>query len=135
MPATFSNQERKIRDFDSAFVLLDTLSPPTADREESRRYMDGTNRIDERAVLPEGEGNSLVTYYYLLQGLDTVAGLITSNGTLAEAYTYDAYGNVTMWGYRPGDFNRDGDVDGTDTDCIANATSRKPDETKCFLHL
>ena len=65
--------------------------------------------IDERAVLLEGEGDELDTFYYMLQELDTVTGLITKNGTLAEAYTYDAYGKVSVWGYTTGDFIRDGD--------------------------
>lgn len=51
-------------------------------------------------------------YYYLLQELDTVTGLMNVYGALIEAYTYDAYGNVRLWGYPPMDFNRDGDVDG-----------------------
>ena len=65
----------------------------------SRRYIHGTRGIDERAVLLEGEGDELDTFYYMLQELDTVTGLITKNGTLAEAYTYDAYGKVSVWGY------------------------------------
>ncbi len=91
----------------------------------SRKYIHGTSRIDERAVLIEGDGRVIDTpdhyyavdnYYYLLKELDTVTGLITKNGTLAEAYTYDAYGNVHPWGYRVMDFNRDGDVDYDDDD-------------------
>lgn len=86
----------------------------------SRKYIHGTSGIDERAVLIEGDGRVIDTpdhdyavdsYYYLLAELGTVTGLITRNGTLAEAYTYDAYGNVSLWGYRPMDFNRDGGVD------------------------
>jgi hypothetical protein len=37
-----------------------------------RRYVHGTQRIDERAVLLVGAGESLDSYYYLLQELDTV---------------------------------------------------------------
>lgn len=59
-------------------------------------------------------GPGVDTYYYMLQELDTVTGLITKNGTLAEAYVYDAYGKVSAWSYPPGDFNRNGQVDGSD---------------------
>ena len=43
-----------------------------------------------------------------------MTGIVTKNGTLAEGYTYDAYGKVNVWGYPPMDFNRDGDVDNDD---------------------
>jgi len=75
----------------------------------SRRYIHGTNRVDERGVLLEGQGSELDTFYYMLQELDTVTGLVTKNGTLAEAYTYDAYGRVSPWGYPYYDFDRDGE--------------------------
>ncbi len=83
----------------------------------SRRFIHGTQRIDERAVMLSGVGANGVgvdSYYYALQELDTVTGLISRNGTLAEAYTYDAYGKVSTWGYPLCDMNRDGDVDGGD---------------------
>ena len=76
-----------------------------------RRYVHGTQRIDERAVLLVGAGEELDSYYYLLQELDTVTGLMNEFGALIEAYTYDAYGQVRMWGYSGWDFNRDGDTD------------------------
>ncbi len=92
----------------------------------SRRYIHGKGGIDERAVLLEGEGDLLDTFYYLSQELDTVTGLISKNGTLAEANVYDAYGKVTTWGYRPMDFNRDGDVDVDDIDEFFSTFLTKP---------
>lgn len=80
----------------------------------SRRFVNGTQYIDERAVLIEGEAASADTFYYLLQELDTVTGLIEKNGALAEADVYDGYGKVNIWDYSAGDFDRDGDVDATD---------------------
>ena len=56
------------------------------------------------------EGDDLDPYYYALQELDTVTGLVKDNGTLAEAYVYDAYGKVSLWGYRDFDMDRDGDA-------------------------
>ena len=84
-----------------------------------RRHVHGSTYVDERAILlegpvPSGAGVYLDTFYYLLQELSTVTGLIKKNGTLAEAYVYDAYGQVAPWGYRNFDFNRDGDVDAGD---------------------
>jgi len=49
-----------------------------------------------------------------MQELYTAVGLIKRNGTLAEANTYDGYGEVDQWGYRDFDFDRDGDVDSGD---------------------
>ena len=37
-----------------------------------------------RAIMLAGEEDTLDTYYYILQGLDRVIGLITKNGILAE---------------------------------------------------
>jgi hypothetical protein len=91
------------------YGMFDTLA---------RRYVHGTSYVDERAVLLEGDGadDTLETYYYLLQELYTPVGLIKKNGTLAEAYTYDAYGKASVWGYRDFDFDRDGDVQGSGPD-------------------
>ncbi len=80
----------------------------------SRRYIHGTRGIDERAVMLSGPFYP-DTYYYMLQELDSVTGLITKNGSLAEGYTYDAYGKVSIWGYPPSDFNRNGTIAGSDT--------------------
>ena len=75
----------------------------------SRRYVHGTSYVDERAILLEGEGDDLDSYYYLLQELYSVAGLMKKNGVLAEAYVYDAYGQVTPWVLPPAaDFDRSG---------------------------
>lgn len=81
-----------------------------------RHYLHGATYVDERAVLLEGDvpdasGEVIDKCYYLLQELYTVTGLMKKNGTLAEAYVYDAYGKPHLWGYRDFDFNRDGDVD------------------------
>ena len=67
-----------------------------------RRYVHGTQRIDERAVLLVGAGEELDSYYYLLQELDTVTGLMNEFGALIEAYTYDAYGQDS-WGLSDSD--------------------------------
>ena len=80
----------------------------------SRRHVHGTSYLDERAILLEGAGETLDTFYYLLQELYTVTGLIKKNGTLAEAYTYDAYGKARVHAYPDFDFNRDGDCDAID---------------------
>ena len=37
-----------------------------------------------RAIMLAGEEDTLATYYYSVQGLDTLIGLITKNGPLAE---------------------------------------------------
>ncbi|MCG3131478.1 MAG: hypothetical protein FLDDKLPJ_02271 [Phycisphaerae bacterium] len=65
-------------------------------------------------ALIEGEADEAETFYYLLQELYTVTGLVEKNGALAEADVYDGYGKVRLWDYSPGDFDRDGDVDATD---------------------
>lgn len=69
----------------------------------SHRYIHGTTHTDERAVMllgyyvPFGQDDPVDTYYYLLQELGTVAGLMSKNGTLVEAYEYDAYGKASPW--------------------------------------
>ena len=88
-----------------------------------RRHVHGRTYIDERAIVLEGEGDDLDPYYYALQELDTVTGLVKDNGTLAEAYVYDAYGKVSLWGYRDFDMDRDGDVDSGDTALVSWAYS------------
>jgi len=60
-------------------------------------------RSGRQAVLLEGEGEDLDTYYYLLQDLYSVTGLIQKNGALVEANTYDTYGRVSPWSYHPCD--------------------------------
>jgi len=60
------------------------------------------------------------TYYYLLRELDTVTGIMTDNGALAEGYAYDAYGKVRIWSFRPIDYNRDGDQDDSDYNIWTN---------------
>ena len=76
----------------------------------SRRYIHGTRRVDERAILLEGEGDDLDTYYYLLQDLQSVTGLAQKNGALLEANRYDAYGEVEVFSYHAMDVDRDGTV-------------------------
>ncbi|MCC7292344.1 MAG: hypothetical protein IT449_09825 [Phycisphaerales bacterium] len=80
----------------------------------ARRFINGTQYLDERAVLIEGPAASADTFYYLLQELYTVTGLVEKSGALAEADVYDGYGKVRIWDYSRGDFDRDGDVDATD---------------------
>ena len=76
----------------------------------SRRHIHGTRYVDERAILLEGEADEADTYYYLLKDLYTVAGMMLRNGALAEAYVYDAYGQVDIWSYKASDSDRDGGV-------------------------
>lgn len=54
--------------------------------------------LRSRAVLLAGDADSesLDTYYYLLEDLHTVTGLVHKNGQLAEAYSYGAYGDVSI---------------------------------------
>ncbi len=78
----------------------------------SRRYIHGTAGVDERAVLLGGDpgGASFDTYYYMLEDLNTVTGVLAKNGQLLEASNYDAYGNMTLYSYHKHDTNRDGGV-------------------------
>ncbi len=85
-----------------------------SDGTPARRFINGTQYVDERVALIEGEADEADTFYYLLQELFTVTGLVEKNGALAEADVYDGYGKVRLWDYSPGDFDRDGDVDATD---------------------
>ena len=62
----------------------------------ARRFINGTQYIDERAVLIEGEYDEADTFYYLLQELYTVTGLVEKSGALAEADVYDGYGKVRI---------------------------------------
>ncbi len=99
-----------------------------------RRYIHGTQRVDERAILIEGENyptnpGPADTFYYLLRELDTVTGLIADNGVLAEAYSYDAYGKVTIWGHDIADFNRDGTAFSEDSDEFFAAVQPFPNDT------
>ncbi|MCG3132461.1 MAG: hypothetical protein FLDDKLPJ_03311 [Phycisphaerae bacterium] len=87
----------------------------------ARRFVNGTQYIDERVALIEGEAGEADTFYYLLQELFTVTGLVEKNGALAEADVYDGYGKVRLWDYSPGDFDRDGDVDATDQTTFTTA--------------
>jgi YD repeat-containing protein len=84
-----------------------------------RRYIHGRAGVDERAIMykgPNGGSLTMELYYYLLRELDTVTGMMTSNGALAEGYAYDAYGKVRIWAFRPMDYDRDGDQDAKDYD-------------------
>ena len=79
--------------FDQTFAVCADLSctpPPGANPARGRlvrRYIHGTSRIDERAVLLEGDsqpldGTSPTVYnvdafYYLLRELNSVTGLVT----------------------------------------------------------
>ncbi len=76
-------------------VCRDAIAEYDESDNRSRRYIHGTRGIDERAVMLDGPFYP-DTYYYMLQELDTVTGLITKNGSLTEAYTYDAYGKVSV---------------------------------------
>ncbi|MCG3132465.1 MAG: hypothetical protein FLDDKLPJ_03315 [Phycisphaerae bacterium] len=87
----------------------------------AQRFVNGTQYVDERVALIEGEAGEADTFYYLLQELFTVTGLVEKNGALAEAAVYDGYGKVRLWDYSPGDFDRDGDVDATDQTTFTTA--------------
>ena len=66
-------------------------------------------------MLLEGEGEDLDTYYYLLQDLYSITGLMQKNGALVEANTYDTYGRVSPWSYHPCDvWALDGNVNASD---------------------
>jgi hypothetical protein len=47
--------------------------------------------------LPTGNGSAGKDYYYTLQGLYTVAGMINRHAIPVEAYVYDAYGKVRLF--------------------------------------
>ena len=95
----------------------------------SRRYVHGGTYIDERAVLIEGESDEADTFYYLLQELYTVAGLIARNGTVVEANVYDGYGPVATWGYRRFDFDRNTVINMTDITRAQNGMNGSAVET------
>jgi len=61
-------------------------------------------------VLIEGPSASADTFYYLLQELYTVTGLVEKSGALAEADVYDGYGKVRIWDCRMGVHDRDGNA-------------------------
>jgi hypothetical protein len=77
-----------------------------------RSYINGPQYIDERIVMYDEVNDA--NYYYLLQELYSVAGLVESNGNLAEMAVYDAYGHATLYDWPLADFDRDTDVDMTD---------------------
>lgn len=104
---------------DGANVIAEyTPSLDPGDKVLARRHIHGTARIDERAVLMEGHlGVPIISpqptaecYYYLLQDLDTVAGMMKQNGGPCESMVYAGYGRATTIGRPRGDFNRDGHV-------------------------
>lgn len=70
----------------------------------------GSTYVNERAILLECDGtsNTLDSYYYLLQELYTVTGLMKKNGTLADARVYDSFGEVTHRAYHNFDLDCDG---------------------------
>ncbi|MCG3132459.1 MAG: hypothetical protein FLDDKLPJ_03309 [Phycisphaerae bacterium] len=105
------------REYDGQAEIADYHSDGTL----ARRFVNGTQYVDERVALIEGEAGEADTFYYLLQELFTVTGLVEKNGALAEAAVYDGYGKVRLWDYSPGDFDRDGDVDATDQTTFTTA--------------
>jgi RHS repeat-associated protein len=54
------------------------------------RYTQGRN-IDELLAMQRGS----TTDYYQLDGLRSITSLTASNGSLAQSYTYDSFGNLT----------------------------------------
>ena len=95
----------------------------------SRRYVHGSTYVDERAVLIEGEADEADTFYYLLQELYSVAGLIARNGTVVEANVYEGYGPVATWGYRRFDFDRNTVINMTDITRAQNGMNGSAVET------
>lgn len=83
-----------------------------------RAFINGTQYIDERAVMVDYAGGVQEDHYYLLQELYTVAGLVGCGGKLEEAYVYDTYGQATIYNWLRGDFDRDADVDTADEDTL-----------------
>ena len=51
------------------------------------------SRIDEPLTMTR----SSTTYYYNLDGLGSIRQLLNSSGTIVESYTYDPYGNTTIY--------------------------------------
>ena len=66
-------------------------TPPTL----LRYYINGPLYVDEHVLLRNAATGQ--ERYYVLQELYTVAGLANAAGNLAEAYLYDAYGQVRMY--------------------------------------
>ncbi|HNQ24817.1 MAG TPA: RHS repeat-associated core domain-containing protein [Phycisphaerae bacterium] len=96
----------------------------------SRRYVHGTSYVDERAVPLEGEGENLDSYYYVLQELCTVAGVMKKNGVLAEAYVYDGYGKVHPWVFPPAaDYDRSGNYTDDDFNVLTTSLSQGGEPT------
>ena len=78
----------------------------------AREYVNGSQYIDERAVLRDvADPENPEEHYYLLKDLYTVTGLAGSNGLLEEAYVYDTYGQAVIHAWPVGDVNRDGLVE------------------------
>jgi len=80
----------------------------------ARTYVNGTQYIDERVLMRDfadrAEYPKQREHYTMLQELYTVAGLVSANGTLEEAYVYDGYGQATLYQWPRGDMNLDGQV-------------------------
>ncbi len=60
----------------------------------AKYYVHGTQYVDERAVVNDEVNDR--EYYYYLDDLYTVGGLVTDLGHEAERYTYDAYGKPVL---------------------------------------
>jgi len=102
--------------YDGNNVIAETDANGTV----QRAYVNGRQYIDERVVMRDLAGTDGRDYYYLHQELYSVAGLAAANGNLVEACTYDTYGSADVFDWPAGDFDRDGDVDATDTDFMEN---------------
>ena len=73
----------------------------------AKQYVNGTQYIDERAVMRDVAGGGK-DHYYLLKDLYSVAGLAAAHGRLEEAYVYDTYGEAVIEGRSVGQGPDDG---------------------------
>jgi RHS repeat-associated protein len=89
-------------------------------------WVHGAGYIDERAMMYNREADQDV--YYFLKDLYTVAGLVNRQGHEVERYTYDTYGNVTIWAIPIGDVNYDGTANLTDRGIVAANIDEDPCE-------
>lgn len=77
--------------YDGQNVILET----DGNEDPQRYYVHGPTYIDERLVMHDAVTED--EYYYFERELHSVAGLVSTNGQVAEAYRYDAYGKAHLY--------------------------------------
>jgi RHS repeat-associated protein len=97
----------------------------------ARSYVNGSQYIDERIVMRDHVNRK--DFYYLHQELYSEAGLAAANGSLAEAYVYDTYGQARIYQWPTGDFDRDGDVESAADDSGDNTAKGYDDDDADYL--